>query len=118
MLLEVPADVQLHQLPRDLAALESLSPDQKAELLLDPSTGAIENVTVVKEVLSSILNSRDEEQLEKFFETFVETKNVLLVKKQAVLEGPIVVLKVSLCPPSPLRKTSPISPMQAFGTQF
>lgn len=52
--------------------MESLSPDQKAELLLDPSTGALENVTVVKEVLSSILKAPDEEQLEKFFETFVE----------------------------------------------
>lgn len=39
---------------------------------MDPSTGALENVTVVKEVLSSILKSPDEEQLEKFFETFVE----------------------------------------------
>lgn len=55
-----------------MAALQTLSPDQKAELLLDPSTGALENVTVVKEVLSSILKSPDENQLEKFFETFVE----------------------------------------------
>jgi len=55
-----------------VAALETLSPDQKAELLLDPSTGALENVTVVKEVLSSILKSPDENQLEKFFEKFVE----------------------------------------------
>lgn len=31
-----------------LAALESLSPEQKAELLLDPSTGALENETMVK----------------------------------------------------------------------
>ena len=52
--------------------MESLSPDQKAELLLDPSTGALENMTVVKEVLSSILRAPDEKQLEKFFETFVE----------------------------------------------
>ena len=55
-----------------MAALETLSPDQKAELLLDPSTGALENVTVVKEVLSSILKSPDENQLEKFFEKLVE----------------------------------------------
>lgn len=55
-----------------MAALQTLSPDQKAELLLDPSTGALENVTVVKEVLISILKSPDENQLEKFFEKFVE----------------------------------------------
>ncbi|KAK9981882.1 hypothetical protein ABG768_001405 [Culter alburnus] len=55
-----------------LAALETLSPGQKAELLFDPTTGALENVTVVKEVLSSILKSSDEKQLEKFFEKFVE----------------------------------------------
>lgn len=52
-------------------------------------------MTVVKEVLSSILKSPDEEQLEKFFETFVEvSKEVSLFYfilffflKQFILNG-------------------------------
>lgn len=46
---------------------------------MDPSTGALENVTVVKEVLSSVLKSPDEEQLEKFFEKFVEVSKEVSV---------------------------------------
>lgn len=46
------------------------------------------------------------------------TKNALLANKQAVLEGPNVVLKVSLPPPSALRKTSPTSPTRMSGTQY
>lgn len=55
-----------------VALLETLAPDQKAELILDPTTGALENETLVKEVLTSILESPDEGQLDKFFVAFVE----------------------------------------------
>ncbi|XP_036413704.1 uncharacterized protein LOC118798379 [Colossoma macropomum] len=51
--------------------LESLSAQQKAELILDPSSGALENETLVKEVLTGILSSSGKEQLYVFFETFV-----------------------------------------------
>ncbi|RXN32095.1 putative threonine-rich GPI-anchored glyco isoform X2 [Labeo rohita] len=88
-----------------LAALESLSPDQKAELLLDPSTGAIENVTVVKEVLSSILKSRDEEQLEKFFETFVE-ENITYITNAGVRDAILNLTLTALAPKFPLFQTS------------
>ncbi|RXN32094.1 putative threonine-rich GPI-anchored glyco isoform X2 [Labeo rohita] len=88
-----------------LAALESLSPDQKAELLLDPSTGAIENVTVVKEVLSSILKSRDEEQLEKFFETFVE-ENITYITNAGVRDAILNLTLAALAPKFPLFQTS------------
>ncbi|RXN32092.1 putative threonine-rich GPI-anchored glyco isoform X2 [Labeo rohita] len=91
-----------------LAALESLSPDQKAELLLDPSTGAIENVTVVKEVLSSILKSRDEEQLEKFFETFVEVskENITYITNAGVRDAILNLTLTALAPKFPLFQTS------------
>jgi len=39
---------------------------------LDPSSGALENATAATEVLSSILKTPDEKQLEEFFETFVQ----------------------------------------------
>ncbi|XP_028826994.1 uncharacterized protein LOC114785232 [Denticeps clupeoides] len=53
-----------------LAVLGSLSPEQKVNLLLDSTTGALENVSVVTEVFSSILQSP--EQMDKFFEYFVQ----------------------------------------------
>jgi hypothetical protein len=60
-----------------VAVLDSLSPNQKAELILDPSTGALENETLVKNVFISLLESPREEQLNEFFVTFVEvTKQV------------------------------------------
>ncbi|XP_056622064.1 uncharacterized protein LOC130435436 [Triplophysa dalaica] len=70
-----------------LASLESLSLGQKAELLLDPSTGALENEAVVKEVLGSILETTDDTQLKQFFEAFVEVtkeENVTYIKSTAV----------------------------------
>ena len=54
-----------------LATLDSLSPEQKAELVLDPSTGALENVTVLTEVFVSVTTSPEVEQLDDFFQTFV-----------------------------------------------
>ncbi|XP_026121062.1 uncharacterized protein LOC113100655 [Carassius auratus] len=92
-----------------LAALESLSPDQKAELLLDPSTGALENVTVVKEVLSSILRAPDEKQLEKFFETFVEVskeENIAYITNADVRDAILNLTLTALAPKFPLFQTS------------
>ncbi|KAL1246772.1 hypothetical protein QQF64_034282, partial [Cirrhinus molitorella] len=93
-----------------LAALESLSPDQKAELLLDPSTGALQNVTVVKEVLSSILKSPDEEvQLEIFFETFVEIskqENITYITNADVRDAILNLTLTALAPKFPLFQTS------------
>lgn len=55
-----------------VAVLDSLSPNQKAELVLDPESDALENVTIVKDVFSSLEDSPEEEQLNEFFEAFVE----------------------------------------------
>lgn len=54
-----------------LATLDLLSPDQKAELVLDPSTGALENVTVLREIFMSIMKSPANRQLDGFFQAFV-----------------------------------------------
>ena len=60
-----------------LAALDSLSPKQKAELILDPDSGALENVTIVKQVFGSLTASPKDTQLSVFFGTLVDvTKEV------------------------------------------
>lgn len=60
-----------------VVVLDSLSAQQKAELILDPSSGALENATLAKEVMTGILSSSGKEQLSVFFETFVNvTKEV------------------------------------------
>ncbi|XP_048032264.1 uncharacterized protein LOC125259006 [Megalobrama amblycephala] len=92
-----------------LAALETLSPDQKAELLFDPTTGALENVTVVEEVLSSILQSPDEKQLEKFFEKFVEVskeENITYITNGDVRDTMLNLTLTALAPKFPLFQTS------------
>ncbi|XP_049325519.1 uncharacterized protein LOC111196156 [Astyanax mexicanus] len=70
-----------------VAVLESLSPAQKAELILDPTSGALENDTLVTEVMIRILSSSGEEQLYMFFETFANVtkkKNIDFIKNTAV----------------------------------
>ena len=54
-----------------LATLDTLSSDQKAELILDPSSGALENATVLKEVFVTIAGSPEDGQLDGFFQTFI-----------------------------------------------
>lgn len=52
--------------------LDSLTPNQKAQLLLDPQGDASENATFVREVIESIADSpdEDEDELLEFFEAF------------------------------------------------
>lgn len=55
----------------------SLSPNQRAELILDPEIGALENETLVREVFKSLTESPDDEQLGEFLEAFATiTKQV------------------------------------------
>ena len=57
-----------------MTALDAVSTNQKAELLLDPDSGALDNETIVKQVFISLT---EKEQLDVFFETFVDvTKEV------------------------------------------
>lgn len=48
----------------------SLSPNQKAELILDADSGALENETIVREVFQSLNTSNDDKQLVQFFQAF------------------------------------------------
>lgn len=52
--------------------MDSLSPKQKAELILDPGSGALDNETIVREVFTSLTESPDDEQLNQFFQAFTK----------------------------------------------
>ncbi|KAI4888125.1 hypothetical protein NFI96_029568 [Prochilodus magdalenae] len=81
--------------------LDSLSPQQKAELVLDPSSGALENQTLVKEVMTGIVSSSGEEQLSVFFQTFVNvTKEAKtnFIKNAAVRDTILNVTLTALAP--------------------
>lgn len=54
-----------------VALLDVLSPKEKAELILDPDSGALENDTLLREVLEG-LKSQDDEKLSQFFQTFAD----------------------------------------------
>lgn len=56
-----------------MEVLDSLSPEQKAELILDPDSDALEKESVVRDVFKSLTESPDENKLDDFFQTFVET---------------------------------------------
>ncbi|RCU34593.1 hypothetical protein DVA76_19615, partial [Acinetobacter baumannii] len=53
-----------------LEVLDDLSPSQKAELVLDPESGALDNETIITEVFTRLTASGDDEQLEEFFQAF------------------------------------------------
>lgn len=50
-----------------MTLLNSLSATLKAELVFDPSAGVLQNETLLRMVLTSILMSPDDGQLEEFF---------------------------------------------------
>ncbi|XP_041704365.2 uncharacterized protein LOC121539718 [Coregonus clupeaformis] len=84
-----------------VAVLDSLSPNQKAELVLDPSTGALENETLVKKVFISLLESPREEQLNEFFVTFVEVtkqENITIITNTAVRDTMLNLTLMALAP--------------------
>ncbi|XP_029585184.1 uncharacterized protein LOC115172166 [Salmo trutta] len=84
-----------------VAVLDSLSPNQKAELILDPSTGALENETLVKNIFISLLESPREEQLNEFFVTFVEVtkqENITIITNTAVRDTMLNLTLMALAP--------------------
>ncbi|KAI4894035.1 hypothetical protein NFI96_009147 [Prochilodus magdalenae] len=81
--------------------LDRLSPQQKAELMLDPSSGALENETLVKEVMTGMISSSGEEQLSVFFETFVSVtkeEHIEFIENAAVRDTILNVTLTALAP--------------------
>lgn len=67
--------------------MDSLSPDQKAELILDPDSHALEDEAIIREVFTSLTKSHDNEQLNQFFQAFAsisEQRNITIIKNQGV----------------------------------
>lgn len=58
-----------------MAVVEVLSPNQKAELILDPDSPASDDKAIVREVLQSLTESHDDDQLAQFFQEFVNISN-------------------------------------------
>ncbi|XP_037602390.1 uncharacterized protein LOC119474429 [Sebastes umbrosus] len=81
--------------------LDPLSPKQKAELILDPDSGALEDVAIVREVLENLTESPDDEQLNQFFQTFEninKQKNITLIKNPDVRDTILNLTLTALAP--------------------
>ncbi|XP_046905399.1 uncharacterized protein LOC124487258 [Hypomesus transpacificus] len=81
-----------------VTTLDALSTNQKAELLLDPDSGALDNETIVKQVFISLT---EKEQLDVFFETFVEVtkeRNITIIKNTAVRDTMLNLTLTTLAP--------------------
>uniref|UniRef100_UPI003AADE84A uncharacterized protein n=1 Tax=Centroberyx gerrardi TaxID=166262 RepID=UPI003AADE84A len=84
-----------------VAVLDSLSPNQKAELILDPDSSALDNETIVRDVFSSLTESPDEEQLDQFFETFAGLamqRNITVIQNPAVSDTILNLTLTALAP--------------------
>lgn len=55
-----------------MAVVDSLSPEQKAELILDTDSGALEDEAFLREVLTSLIESPDDEEFEHFLIAFAK----------------------------------------------
>lgn len=70
--------------------MDSLSPSQKAELVLDPDSGALEDKAIIMEVFESLTESRDDEPLRQFFQDFADISkqvNASLLRLSATFLG-------------------------------
>lgn len=55
-----------------VAVVESLSPKQKAELILDPDSPASEDEAIIRRVFANLTESNDDELLNEFFQAFTK----------------------------------------------
>ncbi|XP_043998090.1 uncharacterized protein LOC122845743 [Gambusia affinis] len=79
----------------------ALTEQQKAELILDPGSGALEDVSFVREVLTSLKLSGKDEQLTQFFQTFAqisEKENITFITNAAVREAILNISLTALAP--------------------
>lgn len=55
--------------------MDFLSPNQKAELILDPDSPASQDEAIVREVFKSLTESHDDDRLNQFFQAFASISN-------------------------------------------
>ncbi|KAK2826321.1 hypothetical protein Q5P01_020535, partial [Channa striata] len=79
-----------------VAVVHALSPQQKAELILDPQSGALDDKAIVKEVFTSLTESAGIKQLSQFFQAFTvitKQENITFIPNTAVRD---TILNVTL----------------------
>uniref|UniRef100_A0AAX7VVN6 Mesothelin a n=1 Tax=Astatotilapia calliptera TaxID=8154 RepID=A0AAX7VVN6_ASTCA len=84
-----------------LTVLDVLSPSQKAELILDPNSGALNDAHVVREVLTSLTETSDYEQLNQFFQAFAninKQRNVTFIQNPDVRDTILNLTLTALAP--------------------
>ncbi|XP_047467263.1 uncharacterized protein LOC125023795 [Mugil cephalus] len=84
-----------------VAVVDVLSPQQKAEFLLDADSGALLDVEVVKAVFTSLTQSGGEEQLNDFFQGFtniIKQKNITIVANPAAQDTILNLTLTALAP--------------------
>nr|XP_046269032.1 uncharacterized protein LOC124071969 [Scatophagus argus]XP_046269033.1 uncharacterized protein LOC124071969 [Scatophagus argus] len=84
-----------------METLEQLSPNQKAELILDPDSQASEAEAIVKEVLQSLTESQDDEQLHQFFQAFAninKQRNVTFLRNPGIRDTILNLTLTALAP--------------------
>ncbi|XP_042571976.1 mucin-5AC-like [Cyprinus carpio] len=88
-----------------MTVLNSLPATLKAELIFDPSIGVLHNETLMRMVLSSILISPDDGQLEQFFTAFTyitTNRNITIIENTAVRDTMLNLTLMALSPRFPL----------------
>ncbi|XP_036065781.1 uncharacterized protein LOC112143510 [Oryzias melastigma] len=83
------------------AVIDLLTIQQKAQLILDPGSGALENVTLVKGLLTNLTQSGDVGQLTQFFQAFAQVNkqmNTTFIKNTAVRDTILNLTLTALAP--------------------
>ncbi|XP_078797440.1 uncharacterized protein LOC144989164 [Oryzias latipes] len=81
--------------------LDLLTTQQKIQLILDPSSGALENVTLVKGLLTNLTQSGDVGKLTQFFQAFAQINkqtNMTFIKNAAVRDTILNLTLTALAP--------------------
>ncbi|KAK1894213.1 Chromosomal replication initiator protein DnaA [Dissostichus eleginoides] len=84
-----------------MAVVDSLSPEQKTELILDTDSGALEDEALLREVLTSLIESPDDEEFEHFLIAFAKAnkqKNITLIKNPGVRDTILNLTLTALAP--------------------
>lgn len=75
-----------------LEVVGNLSPLQRAEVILDEDDDNLENNTVVNAVLTSFLESPDDDELTEFFQNFTVISQQVLCSHQHELSKGLICL--------------------------
>ncbi|XP_044231401.1 uncharacterized protein LOC122998537 [Thunnus albacares] len=84
-----------------VALVESLSAKQKAELILDPDSGALEDEAIVRKVFRSLTESPDNELLNQFFQAFTnisKQRNITIIRNPEVRDTILNLTLTALAP--------------------